>query len=414
MRSFIKFAVAVYLCLAAVFIGANIMYQNHESTGSGKPYRVEAERIALKIKSGEEYDLSDYKYITKVEKLDGGFSDGNSDYFIKDINGELYRFDYSFRPDSTEPLLYMNLSFLTVLLVFTAIVVFVYFRIMRPLNKMKNYPKELAKGHLTIPLKQQKNGFFMEFLWGLDLLREKLEKQKADELEIKKRSKTMVLSLSHDIKTPLSVIELYSKALEKGLYKDEEKKKSIAVSISGKCEEIKQYVNSIVKTESEDFLELEVSNGEFYLKSLIDSLRAFYKDKLELIKSDFTIQPYTDCLLYGDIDRAVEILQNIIENAVKYGDGKSIEISFSREENCTLISVSNSGCTLSENELPHIFDSFWRGSNVGQNSGSGLGLYICRTLIRKMKGDIFARTENGDMIVTAVFVHAPVELFGFT
>ena len=97
------------------------------------------------------------------------------------------------------------------------------------------------------------------------------------------------------------------------------------------------------------------------------------------------------------------MLQNIIENAVKYGDGRLIEITFSREEDCQLVQIANTGCTLSDNELPHIFESFWRGSNVGGTGGSGLGLYICRSLMRRMNGDIFAQTSDGNMIVTAVF-----------
>ena len=99
----------------------------------------------------------------------------------------------------------------------------------------------------------------------------------------------------------------------------------------------------------------------------------------------------------------MEVMQNIIENAVKYGDGKSIIISFSREEDCQLIHISNSGCSLSDSELPHIFDSFWRGSNVASQSGSGLGLYICRTIMNKMNGGIFAEICDNNMIVSVVF-----------
>lgn len=80
----------------------------------------------------------------------------------------------------------------------------------------------------------------------------------------------------------------------------------------------------------------------------------------------------------------------------------SISIDFSDEENCRLITVSNSGCTLSESELNHIFDSFWRGSNTGSQKGSGLGLYICRQLMSGMGGDIFAEIADGYMKVTAV------------
>ena len=53
-------------------------------------------------------------------------------------------------------------------------------------------------------------------------------------------------------------------------------------------------------------------------------------------------------------------------------------------------------------ELSHIFDSFWRGSNVGNQSGNGLGLYICRRLMNEMSGDIFAQIRNDTMCVTVV------------
>ena len=112
---------------------------------------------------------------------------------------------------------------------------------------------------------------------------------------------------------------------------------------------------------------------------------------------------YTDCLINGDIDRSVEVMQNIMENAIKYGDGKNASISFSEEDGCILVTVANSGCTLPDTDLPHIFDSFWRGANAENEKGSGLGLYICRQLMHKMNGDIFAEINNGYMCVTAVF-----------
>ncbi len=129
-------------------------------------------------------------------------------------------------------------------------------------------------------------------------------------------------SKAHDIKTPLGVIELYAKALEKGLYKDEQKKLEVARNINGKCEEIRGYVDGIVKASSGDFLNLEVHNGEFYLSALISQIKAFYTDKLNLLKIDFSIESFSDCILSGDLERCVEVLQNIIENAVKYGNGK--------------------------------------------------------------------------------------------
>lgn len=80
---------------------------------------------------------------------------------------------------------------------------------------MRDIPYELARGNLTAPIKENKYRFFGKFTWGINLLREK---------------KTLILSLSHDIKTPLSAIHLYAKALSKGLYKEHEKNGNMFVT----------------------------------------------------------------------------------------------------------------------------------------------------------------------------------------
>ena len=118
------------------------------------------------------------------------------------------------------------------------------------------------------------------------------------------------------------------------------------------------------------------------------------------------IDDYVNAIVNGDLNRAVEVVENVIENAIKYGDGKSISLHFSSEEGCALLTVRNSGCTLPDTDLPHVFESFWRGTNSDNEKGSGLGLYICRQLMRKMNGEIFAEIDGTDMCVTIVFQKA--------
>lgn len=402
MKKFIRLLVVILAAMAAMMTGADFILMRHGQGNEGRPYRVEAQRIAHKIENGEAYSLADYSYITNVEKLSGGFSEVSSDYLIREISGSLYRFEYRPFHGRGNTVLVFNLCFSAAALLMLGILSYVYVHILHPFEKLSSYPAELAKGNLTLPLREQKSGYFGKFLWGLDLLRETMEHRKASELALQKQNQTMVLSLSHDIKTPLGVIELYASALEKGLYHDEQKRKEIAVSIHGHCEEIRNYVDDIAKAAGDEFLDVEVTDGEFYLSELTDAVRRFYTDKLELLKTGFQIEEPSDCMLRGDLDRSVEVLQNIMENAIKYGDGTWIRLSFSREDDCQLIHISNSGCSLPDSELPHMFDSFWRGSNAGSQSGSGLGLYICRTILRKMNGDIYAEITDGNMTVTAV------------
>ena len=217
-----------------------------------------------------------------------------------------------------------------------------------------------------------------------------------------KEKKTLLLSLSHDIKTPLSAIDLYTKALKENLYDTEEKRVEALDGISGNVTTIKNYVNEIHKISREEFLNLEVKDQEVYLKDVIEDISKYYKEKLGLLHTSFIIDEYNNILLKGDRDRIVEVIQNIIENAIKYGDGKEVGISFSEEEDYKLISIRNSGNTLDESLIPNIFDSFYRGDNTDNIQGNGLGLYICKNLMKNMGGDIYAEVANENFIVTIV------------
>ena len=142
--------------------------------------------------------------------------------------------------------------------------------------------------------------------------------------------------------------------------------------------------------------------GEYYLSEVMKVTESYYKDKLSVIHTEFQVDEISECLLKGDKNRMIEVLQNVMENAIKYGDGKSIRISFGEEEDCKLVHIENSGCNLKEEELPNLFDSFYRGSNSTGRKGSGLGLYICKTLMRKMDGEIFAGMKEELFCVTIV------------
>ncbi len=411
MKAFNRISVIVTAVIVAVFVIANIVMLTKNDEG-GRQYRVEISRLVLEIekKGFEITDLTDYEYVTGVLKQDetDDFYGGDSDYVIREINGELYRFNYRTdnRSDNRRMIITVNVILAAMTVVIAVVMLYIRLKILKPFEKLTDVPYELSKGNLTTPVKETKNRFFGRFVWGVDMLRENMEQQKERELNLQREKKMLLLSLSHDIKTPLSAIKLYSKALSKGLYDSKEKQLEIAENINSKADEIEGYVTQIITASREDFLSLDVTMGEFYLSELINTISVYYTEKLSLIKTEFEVSGYTDCLLNGDRDRAVEVIQNIMENAIKYGDGKKIRIDFSEEEGCILITVTNGGCALPDTDIPHIFESFWRGANAENQKGSGLGLYICQQLMRKMNGEAFAQIKDGTMSVTAVFEKA--------
>ena len=405
MRKFNKLIVVISLAMALIIVAINTVILNSQKKHVPL-YKVELNRIEQELSVGNDVSADDYDNIISVSIYDGTpqFYSSANEYVIRVINGTIYRIEYSDKAENNKSalLILLNASAAALFLPVLAILLFIRQKIIKPFSSISELPQQLAKGTLSTPLKENKSRFFGKFIWGLDMLREKLESSKAKELERAKKEKTFLLSLSHDIKTPLSAIKLYSKALSKGLYEDSAKQQEAAESINSKADEIEGYVNEMIGNLNSDFMSFDVQQSEFYLKTVIDRITEYYSDKLSVLGTEFSIAPFSNCLICGDADRLEEVLQNIIENAIKYGDGRQISISFSDEEDCRLITVSNSGCQLSENELPHIFDSFWRGSNTGSQQGSGLGLYICRRLMDCMGGDIFAEITDGFMNITAV------------
>ncbi len=410
MKAFNKIFAVVIAIIILIFVGSNLLLASSDNTDNGRPYRVEINRLALEIEQNgfDSIDISGSKYVTHIEKYSGKFYDTDSDYAIREINGELYRFDYRTdrKSDKSGVVFMVNIILGILSAVIIGVLIFIRIKILSPFEKLTNIPYELSRGNLTPPIKENKSHFFGRFFWGVDLLRENMEQQKQRELDLQRDKKMLLLSLSHDIKTPLSAIKLYAKALSKGLYDGREKQLEIAEIINTKAYEIEDYVSQIITASREDFLSLEVNAGEYYLSELISRIEQYYTEKLALIRIDFSVERHMDCLLKGDLDRSVEVIQNVMENAIKYGDGKSIGIQFSEEDSSLLITVINSGCTLSINELPHIFESFWRGENAENEKGSGLGLYICRQLMYKMNGVIFAEIKDGAMLITMVFSKA--------
>lgn len=411
MKSFDKVIAAVIVLMLLTAAAVNVIILGGKGSLS-ETVKVETERVRYQIeRQGNIPDAGSYEHIVSISRYDGSddFFDSRYSYIVCKKGDDLYRVEYkdaAAEDARKRELVIVNAAMGVFAVMIIMVLLYVRRKVISPFNELSELPIELAKGKLTKPLKESRSRYFGRFIWGTDMLREKMEKQREHELEVQKDKQTLILSLSHDIKTPLSAIKLYSRALEKGLYDDPEKLAEVYSGISERAGEIEGYLTKLSGAVKEDFLGLEVSVGEVYLSEIITGIKRLYTDKLSVTGTEFVIGEHTDCLLCADAERAEEAMQNLMENAIKYGDGRQIAITFSDEEDCRLVTVSNTGCTLPEDEAVHIFESFYRGTNVGSKPGSGLGLYIARQLMLKMGGDIFANISDGKMNITLVFARA--------
>ena len=390
--------ITVFLLLPAVL---NLFLVGAKDRNKGI-YRVEAKRLADEIAETGDFELEKYPHITGVFNADDGelyISDEH--YLIIEAGGTLYRVEYTVG-NGQHSIAAVNCVLGALFLLMIGLLYYIREHIIVPFGRLNDVPQELARGNLSVPILEEKSHFFGKFTWGMNLLRENIEDSRKKEITMQRDKKLLLLSLSHDIKTPLSAIKLNAKALARGLYKDEEKRRAAVLSINTRADEIERLVSEITRAASEDFMSFEVTQGEVFLSVIITRIEARYASQLAISGTEFTIRKYDDCILSCDPDRLAECLQNLIENAIKYGDGRRIEISFDNMDGCELITVSNTGCTLETKELPQIFESFHRGNNADRVQGNGLGLFICRRLMGVMNGEVYADIRDECFYITLV------------
>lgn len=422
MKKYNWFIAVLALCylITAIATGTWIL---HLQQNNGSEYKVEINRLLDQMKSGDSYEapgLTPNHYVKRVQYISARKFENITlqEAFLEPENGMGYQIEPIYEDGSltgyvkfcyvtdynmTGVLVVVEIILAAVAFIVLAILVYLRQNVLQPFDRFSNVPYELAKGHLKSDIEEHKSHFFGKFIWGISLLQDRLESDRRKELRLEKEKKMMILSISHDVKTPLNNIKLYAKALEEGLYTTEEEKKNAVCRIEEKTAEIEHFVSEIVKTSSEDVLDIEVERGEFYMKELVEQIAHTYHDKCKLKHLDFQIGTYENKLLKGDMDRTIEVIENVIENAFKYGDGRKIEITFYEEDYCQLLRIHNMGDPVTEQEFNHIFDSFFRGGNAQGREGSGLGLYICRQIMQKMDGDIFAECCEDGMNFTLVF-----------
>lgn len=264
---------------------------------------------------------------------------------------------------------------------------YLYKTILHPFKKLENFAHQIASGNLDAPILMDKNNIFGAFTESFDIMREELHKSKKKEYLANKSKKELVASLSHDIKTPVTSIKLISELLLV-MIKDEKINTKIS-SIYNKAEQIDHLVTDMFNTTLEELNELKVAVTDEYstsLKALFNNADFYNK---------VTLGEIPECAIQVDILRLQQVINNVINNSYKYADTK-INVDFYLDNSYLQINIKDYGQGVLDDELPLLFNKFYRGKNpnVQKQDGSGLGLHISKYLMNEMGGDINCYNEN--------------------
>lgn len=284
-------------------------------------------------------------------------------------------------------------------IVFMIIIVsYVYFAILRPFDKMKNFALKISKGDFDVPLDYERSNYFGEFTWAFDSMRREITKARSSEREAIENNKTVIATISHDIKTPISSICVYAEGLEANMDSSPEKRRRYLDVIMRKCDEVSRLTNDLFmhSLSNLDKLKIDACPIELcaFLENVIGELSAEQND-IAYIKPDFS------AMVLADKNRLTQIAENIINNSRKYAKSR-IDVSITRAEDNVSVHFRDYGQGIPGEDMPFICNKFYRGKNCGEEQGSGLGLYIVEYIMKKLNGEmrLYNRTEGLEVVIS--------------
>lgn len=298
--------------------------------------------------------------------------------------------------------------------------IMIYMFYIKPVDDLKKFSEELAKGNLDTPLPIKRSNMFGGFSEAFDIMREELKESQKRRIESEIARKELVASLSHDVKTPVAVIDATCEVLDLKLQR---KRNSLAESgetdskeyaetedsiekisiISSKADTIQTLITELLHTNLEESEKVDVIPKEDY-SSLIEEYFISIRDYGNIIIENH-IPKY---LVYMDRKRMEQVIDNIVGNSVKYA-GTEIRVSFDEINDMLMpdgktgsfirIRIKDSGPGVSEDDLPLLDQKYYRGSNAKEQSGYGMGMYLVRQYMHKMGGDMEYYNDNGFTVI---------------
>ena len=273
----------------------------------------------------------------------------------------------------------ISLIFGLLMIISILYIAYIYRTLLRPFQQLQTFAANVARGNLEIPLNMDKNNYFGAFTESFDLLREELDAARQREYESNRSKKELVATLSHDIKTPVASIKAVSELML--MQAKEEKIIKQVNTIYSKAEQIDLLVTDMFHATLEELQQLKVTVVEESSEVLVSMIENVNYDH------QIVCDPIPQCLILMDPVRMQQVMDNVISNSYKYA-GTKIAIRAQINQGYLELHIMDFGSGISEEELPLLFNKYYRGKNVEGKSGSGLGLYISKYFMENMGGQI--------------------------
>ena len=235
------------------------------------------------------------------------------------------------------------------------------------------------------------------FISGLVAVLHDTTEQEKEERE----RRLFVSNVSHELRTPLTSVKSYLEALDEGALSEPVAPDFIKVSLD-ETNRMMRMVTDLLHLSRIDnatsHLDVELINFTAFITFILnrfDKMRGPDEEKKYELVRDY---PITSVWIEIDTDKMTQVIDNILNNAIKYSpDGGKITVTMKTTDDQMILSISDQGLGIPKQDLPRIFDRFYRVDRARSRAqgGTGLGLSIAKEIIKQHKGFIWAKSIYG-------------------
>ena len=275
-----------------------------------------------------------------------------------------------------------------------------------PLRKMKKMVLAIADGKYNIKTNIHQSDEIGELASSFDQMAVKLDEAAKESGRLDKARRIFTANVSHELRTPVAVLRASLEALTSGVIKDETRQKEYHQQMLNETIYLERLVNDMLELSKLQNPDFKIEMSKFILNDLISdaarAMRPFAAAKHIHILTELTLPPAE---MTGDYGRLRQMIMVVLDNAIKFSEpGGEIKLQLCLDDQLALLKITDNGCGISPDILPHIFDRFHKVDNERNKKGTGLGLAIAKQIAMRHGIDIKVNSvPNEGSVFTFVF-----------
>lgn len=295
--------------------------------------------------------------------------------------------------NSTTSVLRGQLIYITLIVILLAIIVSIYLSktLNKPILNITKEAKKLAKGNSELSIEESNIKEIDDLANALNYASREINK--TDELR-----RDLLANVSHDLKTPLTMIKAYAEMVRDINKDDEEKRNENLNIIIDETDRLNILVNDILNLSKLEENQEKLELTEFDLVDLINNIIKKYNIIKETENYKFILKLPKKALVYGDVNKISQVIYNLVNNAINYtGDDLTVTIEVIEKKKSYLVNIIDTGKGIKEEELNLIWNKYYKNEkNHKRNKvGTGVGLSIVKNILDRHKFKYGVKSKLG-------------------